>query len=131
MTDVLDVLMNQVLAEFSIISEQRAHSYDGIIVNGGEHDHTPSLSAEPLADEYRRRFSNAKSQFTRRKVVLEAIQALQQARRAPLPVGMEPAYGSPQWKRYIGESTEDAGQLATRFHCTRRYINQIRAQYRR
>lgn len=51
-------------------------------------------------------------------------------RRAPLPSGQEPEYGSPQWKRWVGESREDAGDLARRFGLTRRRINQIRHEYR-
>lgn len=51
--------------------------------------------------------------------------------RTPIPAGQEPEYGSAQWKRYIAESQEDSGSLATRFNVTRRYINKIRQQYRK
>jgi hypothetical protein len=51
-------------------------------------------------------------------------------RRMSIPVGQPPEYGTPQWKRYIAESREDAGELARMFHVTRRYINQIRQNYR-
>jgi hypothetical protein len=64
------------------------------------------------------------------ELLTEALATLEAWQRAPIPKGQEPEYGSPQWKRYIAESTEDAGALATRFHCTRRYINLIRQAYR-
>lgn len=59
----------------------------------------------------------------------EVEAAVEAWRRAPLPGGQEPEYGSPQWKRWIAESNEDAGRLADRFNLTRRRINQIRQEY--
>lgn len=62
-----------------------------------------------------------------RREIDEVVEAW---KRAPLPAGQEPEYGSPQWKRWVAESPEDAGRLATRFNLTRRRINQIRRDYR-
>jgi hypothetical protein len=50
--------------------------------------------------------------------------------RTPIPAGDEPAYGSPQWKRYVAESVETDAALAWKFHVTKQYISQIRKAYR-
>ena len=60
----------------------------------------------------------------------EAQRALWDWQHTPIPPGQPPALGDPQWKLWIGQSTEDAGVLATRFSVTRRYINKVRQQYR-
>ena len=67
----------------------------------------------------------------------EARATLEAWQRTPIPLGQEPEYGSPQWKRYIAESSEDAGTLASRYwnprtgrQITRQYIHKIRKQYR-
>jgi hypothetical protein len=138
MTDHIEAQMAQVLAEMSVISEQHAHVYDSARIHGGEHDRSPKpLSDRPLVDFYRESFNRAQSHAARARVLQEAREALELARKTPLPVGQEPEVGSPQWKRYIAESDEDAGVLARRFwsprtekHVTRRYINMVRQQYR-
>jgi hypothetical protein len=130
-TDHIAAQMAQVLAEMSVISEQHAHVYDSARIHGGEHDRSPKpLSDRPLVDFYRESFNRAQSQAARARVLQEAREALELARRTPLPAGQEPEYGSPQWKRWIADSDEDVGKLATRWHVTRRYINMVRASYR-
>lgn len=47
-----------------------------------------------------------------------------------IPKGQPPAITDPQWKRYIAESPEGSGVLATRFSVTREYIRQVRRAYR-
>ncbi len=52
-------------------------------------------------------------------------------KRAPMPVGQEPlSRADPNWKRFVAESTLDAGVLANRYDVTRQRIYQIRAAYR-
>lgn len=70
------------------------------------------------------------------ELVVEAREALDAWRRAPIPPGQEPEYGSPQWKRFIAESSEDAGTLASRYwnpttgrQITRQYIHKVRRDY--
>lgn len=129
---MLDVLMSQILARMSVISEQRGRTYDGISVNGGERSYVPSpLIEKPMVDWWRESYQRATTPHRQRELVSDALQALKLARRAPLPVGMEPEYGSPQWKRFVADSTEEAVSLARRFHVSKRYINQVRAAYRR
>lgn len=60
-------------------------------------------------------------------VILAEIRETTKAWRVmQVPKGQPPDYGTAQWKRYIFESKEDSGVLATRFNCTRRYINMVR-----
>lgn len=79
---------------------------------------------------YRRRVAKCETREQREALRLELVGTIEAWLRAPLPVGQEPEYGSPQWKRYVAESREDPGVLATRFFVTRRYINKVRQQYR-
>ena len=129
-SDLLDQMMTVILARMSVISEQRAQSFEGIRVNGGDKARVPHLDEMPLIDYYRDCYQRALGYHSRRGVVIDAYAALKNARRAPIPSGQEPEYGSPQWKRYIAESREDAGVLAARFSVTRRYINMVRCDYR-
>lgn len=80
--------------------------------------------------DYFRREAERRGVGALEALVVEARETLEAWRRTPIPAGQEPAYGSAQWKRYIADSKEDAGVLATRFSCTRRYINMVRRQYR-
>lgn len=64
-----------------------------------------------------------------RRLLKEAEDALDAWQRTPIPMGQEPEYGSPQWKFYVAQSSEDAGRLAARFNVSRRYINKVRRQY--
>jgi hypothetical protein len=82
------------------------------------------------AEYFRRRLARCHTPRAVVELLAEAEATLEAWRRTPIPAGQEPEYGSPQWKRYIAESGEDTGVLATRFNCTRRYINKIRQQYR-
>lgn len=130
--DEIDAAMAEVIAQMSVISEVSGRSYDGVSVHGGEKDRAPARPVEkPMVDYWRDRYNRAGGPRTRRLVLTEAKEALELARRMPIPKGQEPEYGSPQWKRYIAESVEDTGALATRFNCTRRYINMIRRAYRK
>lgn len=129
MSDLVDRQMTEVLGQMSVISEVAGRAYDDITVHGGEKDRMPHLAEKPLVDYWRDRYNGASGHITRQLVLSEAREALELARRAPIPAGQEPEYGSPQWKRFIAESSVDAGELARRFNVTRRYINMIRQQY--
>lgn len=129
--DLLDALMCEVLAKMSVISEQKAHDYEKSRVMGGDHNGAPApLIDKPLADYYRDRFANAYSWASRRAVVLDAVKALEVARRMPLVDGQEPDMAHPQWKRFIAESPLDGGTLARRFGVSRQYIFEVRKAWR-
>lgn len=82
------------------------------------------------AEHFRRRLMRCHTPQAVTMLLDEARKCLESWKRMPIPDGQPPEFGSPQWKRYIAESVEDPGMLATRFHCTRRYINKIRQGYR-
>ena len=89
------------------------------------------------AEYYWRRLAKCYTHRAITELLSEALATLDAWQRTPIPKGKEPEYGSPQWKRYIAESDEDAGVLASRYwnpttqkNVTRRYINMIRKQYR-
>jgi hypothetical protein len=63
-----------------------------------------------------------------RQILKDAKDALRAAKRQP--PAKEPPFGSPQWKRHIAESKDGHGTLATRFGCSRAYIQEIRRKYR-
>jgi hypothetical protein len=86
---------------------------------------------------FRRRLDRYVSDGELRQIQTELEETVTAWRRTPIPKGQEPEYGSAQWKRYIAESNEDAGTLASRYWnpatqkpVTRRYINKVRQQYR-
>ena len=81
------------------------------------------------ADHYRRRLDRAHSQKALAATLTEAEASLEAWRKQP-PPGIEPEFGTSQWKRWIGESTEGYGALANRFGCSRSYIQQIKKLYR-
>jgi hypothetical protein len=80
-------------------------------------------------DYFRREFAKCFTVARLCELRDEARDTLKAWRRQPLPLGQEPEYGSPQWKRSVAESREDSGRLADRFNVTRRRINQIRQEY--
>lgn len=130
MSDLLDVLMGEVLAKMSVISEQQAHSYDIASVHGGERDNLPApLIDKPLIAFYRDHYNRAESRAVRRRVLLEAVEALKIARRMPL--GAEPQSTSdPRWKRWVAETDTPVADIVRRFSVTRQYVHRIRRAYR-
>lgn len=79
---------------------------------------------------FRRRLERCHSDAALQALVVEARETLEAWKRTPIPAGQEPEFGSPQWKRYIGESREAAEVLANRFFCTPRYIRKVRKAQR-
>jgi hypothetical protein len=82
------------------------------------------------ADYFRRCLARCRTERAITELLIEAKATIEAWMHTPIPPGQEPEYGSPQWKRWIAESSEDAGTLARRFNCTRQYIYQIRRGYR-
>jgi len=82
------------------------------------------------AEYFRRRLARARTPRAITELLSEAEATLEAWKRAPIPEGQPPEFGSPQWKRWIAESPLDGGELARTFSVTRQYIHQIRTQYR-
>jgi hypothetical protein len=81
-------------------------------------------------DYFRHRLAHCHTERAITALLAEAEGVLEAWRRTPIPPGNEPRRCDAQWKRFIAESSEDAGDLARRFEVTRRYVNMIRQQYR-
>jgi hypothetical protein len=79
---------------------------------------------------FQREIGRARTEKRLRELLSEAQAALEAWQRTPIPAGQDPEYGSPQWKRWIAESSLDGGTLARRFNITRQYVHQIRRGYR-
>jgi hypothetical protein len=146
--------LRQAVAELSLISHVTAVNYDakaprdtsedigGRRPPGGDREHPNRKDVDEMVSynaSYHRRTVHyfvvqvERCETVERLIALrdEALSTLESWRRQPIPEGQEPEYGSPQWKRFVAESREDAGELARRFGVSRRYINRIRAEYRR
>ena len=63
------------------------------------------------------------------ELLADARSVLEAWQRTPIPAGQEPEISSPQWKRFVAESSLDNGTLARRFGVTRQYIHHIRRSY--
>jgi hypothetical protein len=63
-------------------------------------------------------------------LVVEARGVVEAWRRMPIPQGQEPEYGTPQWKRFVAESSLSHAELARRFHVTPSYIAKVRRAMR-
>lgn len=56
-----------------------------------------------------------------------ARETVESWRRAPLPVGGEPAsMADPQWKRWVVESDWSVAQVVNRYGCSRQYVHRLR-----
>jgi hypothetical protein len=124
-------MMYAVLAQMSVISEQRGRSYDGVSVHGGDKDRVPHLDEKPMVDYYRGRWDGCTSYAGRRQVVLDAVAALKLARKMQLPAGQPPTPDNPLWKGWVAESTLPTAELVRLFGMNRAYIKRIRADYGR
>lgn len=142
--------IRRALAELELVSHAPTKNYDGPSRRstdesiggkrppGSDHEHPDRRDIDEwgawmdsyhrrTVDHYRARLASCVPED--HPVILAEIQQTIRAwRTAPVPLGHEPDYGTPQWKRYIAASTEDAGVLAKRFHCSRRWINMVRQQ---
>lgn len=81
------------------------------------------------ADHFIRRLEKAHSTRALEAILKDAQDSLSAWKRRP-PESKEPEFGSPLWKRWVGESKESYGALASRFGCSRSYIQQVKNDYR-
>ncbi len=66
-----------------------------------------------------------------RDLLAEATEVLERWERQRIPPGQPPASrADPQWKRFIGESSENTQALADRYKVSGQYIRRIRRAYR-
>lgn len=75
------------------------------------------------------RVGRARTENDLRRILREIESAVTAWRIMPIPEGQPPDMGSPQWKRWISESPEGAGELARLFGVSRQYIYRVRNQY--
>lgn len=87
-------------------------------------------SADYFQEQLDKIMRNGRSPLRLRALLDEAQETLKRWTTLHIPEGQEPEYGSPQWKRYVAESSESGGSLARRFNCSREYIRQVRLDYR-
>jgi hypothetical protein len=60
----------------------------------------------------------------------EAEASLKAWRRGPMPVGQEPlSCADPNWKRWVGETSLSAGEIARKFDVSRQYVWRIKRAY--
>lgn len=133
--------LRQVIAELAIVSHMSASKLGGSgrdsgesiggrrppggIDRKGDKDHDWAMKS---AEHFAKRLEKAHSERTLLVILAEARDALEAHRRQP--PAKDPEVSSPQWKRWISESTESHGELARRFGVKRAYIQQVRKQYR-
>lgn len=132
----------QVLAELELCSHVSAVNLDPSSRDAGEdiggkrppggmdrrEDRQPREIGERIlrsADYFRRQLLRGRATH---RVLEDAEAALDAWRHQPMP--KEPEFGSPQWKRWISESTLSHGEIARKFNCKRQYVQQVRKQYR-
>ncbi len=88
------------------------------------------ISYQRRTPEYfQRQLEDCHTAWRVEKLVTEARETLEAWHRQPMPRGVEPEFGSPQWKRWIAESSLNGGELARKFNVTRQYIYKIRRGY--
>lgn len=127
----LDAEMIQLLAEMSVISEQRAHAYDAVQVHGGEKSHgLGPLSDKPMVDYWRDRYNGTTRITVRQTIVAEAREALDNARRMPTSRERPASMADPQWKRWVAESTATLATIAGWYSCSPQYVHEVRVKYR-
>ena len=105
----------------------------GGIMHGDDYARDENGDLEPYPQRsfayFRQEFARARTVAARERVLGEAEEALEAARRAPADTG-EPEMSSPRWKRWVAESSLSHGDIARKYGCHRSYVKQIRDQYR-
>lgn len=142
--------IRQAIAELDLISHVNSVSLDtsdrdtsdsigGKRPPGGDQEH-PKTAEErsdyrtsyqlKSASDFRHRLKTAHSEHAKQAILNEARETLAAWKRAPLPTGQDPQFGSPQWKRWVASSDLSAATIAHRFNVSRQYVHRIRRQYR-
>lgn len=83
------------------------------------------------ADHFRVRFERCHSDRMYMVILDEAREVVSSWKRTPIPPGDLPAYGSPQWKRWVAETNGriSHGEIARRFNVTRQYVIKLRRDW--
>lgn len=141
---VIATEIRQVLAELEMVSQVSAaatgsSSRDesesiggrrppgGIIRKDDRQDTFPQKSV----DHFRRRLAHARTDRHLQAILEDAQTALVAwKRQPPEQPGDEPQYGTPGWKRWVGECDLSHGEIARKYNLSRAYVRKIRDQYR-
>lgn len=139
--------LHQVLAELELVSQVSAVNMDPSSRDASEsiggkrppggidrRDDLPDSDErhhpQKTVDHFRRRLECARTDRQVEVILTDARAALVAWRRQPAPASGDMAFGSPQWKRWVAESSLSHGEVATKWGCTRSYVQQIRKLYR-
>lgn len=139
--------LRQVLAELELVSHVPAVNLDpltretsgegiggkrppgGIDRRDDRRDDDDHHHPQKSVDHFRRRLAHARTDEQRALILTDAEAALAAWKRQPA-ASTEPAYGSPQWKRWVAESKLSHQQVADKFGISRSYVAKVRKQYR-
>lgn len=137
--------LKQTIAELEMCSHVSAVSLDSSGRDSGEDvggkrppggvDRKDDKSREghklKSAEHYRRRAAKARSESALRAILKDAKESLEAWKRRPAPrdVG-HPMPGDMDWKRWVGESSLSASEIARKCSVSGAYVRKIRAQYR-
>jgi hypothetical protein len=125
----LETELRQVLAELEMCSHVAAFNYAGKGIRDSEDPggRRPPGGVDWAEDpeRFRRQLKRGRPE---QAVLRDARATLVACRRPPAPSG-EPEYGTLAWKRWVGRSDLSHGAIATKFNCTRAYIQQVRKWY--
>lgn len=123
-------IARQLLAELELVSHGTTQAWNP---SGGGHNAErpafPPGEPKPPHIALRARLNAALTQTQVDRVCTAAREALRAAKYTPPPTGMEPPYGTVQWKRWIAASSETNAELARRFNVSAQYIGQVRKDW--
>jgi len=128
--------LKQTLLEMEMLSQVPAaqlerQSPSATTSIGGNRPLGGSDYASDSLERFQRRIRTARTPRDLEAILDDALVALSAWKepRKWKPGDPDLEFGSTQWKRYIAESKESGGVLATKWGCTRQYIHQVRKQY--
>jgi hypothetical protein len=137
--------LKQTIAELELCSHVSAVSLDSSGRGSGEDvggkrppggvDRKDDKSREghklKSAEHYKRRVAKARSEAALQAILKDAKESLVAWKRQPAPQDVgHPMPGDVDWKRWVGESSLSASEIARKCSVSGAYVRRIRAQYR-
>lgn len=92
-------------------------------------DDREPMHPQKSVEHFQRRLRRARTNAHLSAILEDAQRALEAWKRQPAPSG-EPEYGTPQWKRWVAESSLSSSEIARKFSVSGQYIRRIRSLYR-
>lgn len=143
MTDPLYHEARRLIAELELVSHAPTRSYDSDGRGGGDQSRAPVTGHkraprdplghrelddhEPAFIPLRRRLRYATTDHALERIITDAKQELDLAKRASVPAKLE--HGTIAWRRHIANSTLGATELARLHGISRQYVYELRAKY--